>query len=127
VKTRATLFAGNGLLFIEDAAHGISPDELDSTVFAMATDSSIVAQVRHPSDGNITIVLANDEAELDATEGVREYFRGELLTPSRSVHVFTVEMVSILNLPVTSERTLIRIWGNAEREPSWIGVLAVGL
>jgi hypothetical protein len=125
---RATLFADGGMVSIGDAVLGMLPDWPGPPAVAVGTDSCILVSVRHPVDGKIKIEVSNDEKEFSVHEGVQEYFHVELLTPNRSVHVFTsAALVSILNISVTGGRTLVRIWGNAERDADWIGVLATDL
>jgi|GEM_PF-3847575 len=123
--SRATVCV-KGLVSISDTKLGEYPGDMGTTDFASGTDTCILVQTRLPVDGATTFELTNDEREFGGREGVREFFKRELCTPSRCIHLFTGEWTSILNLPIC-ERTLVRVWGNTEREPSWIGVLATGL
>jgi len=121
------LFIEYGMFSISDTVPGELPDWPGPAAFAIGTNSNILVHGRHPVDGKTTIEVTNDETEFTVREGVREYFHGELLTPSRNVHIFDVEWISILNISVSGGRSLVRIWGNAERLPDWIGILVTGL
>jgi hypothetical protein len=126
--TRATLFPEYAVVSISDTVPGELPNWPGPPAVVAGTDSNIAVYVRPAVDGDITVELTNDETEFTVHEGVREYFHGELLTPSRRVHVFIdAEMISILDIPVSGGRSLVRIWGNAERDASWVGVLVTGL
>jgi len=123
--SRATVSA-KGPICISDAKPGELPNFMGPSDFVAGTDSCILVRPR-PAGDDTTIELTNDEGEFTRHEGVREYFTGQLLTPGRRVHVFSGDWTSIINMPISSERALVRIRGNPEGAPSWVGVLATGL
>lgn len=111
-----TIAPPNSLVLVEDPSGGEVPESMGSSVTA-STDSCIAVGCRSESDGKSEVVLG-PSAEMDP--GTSPVLDQELSTPSRKVVVRTVLGDTVLESPVSTEKTRIRVWVNDQKEPDRI-------
>lgn len=119
--TSTKLSPPNSMVLIADRRGEIDvPDAMPRSRIA-ATSSCIAIGCKAEMDGETEITMG---AALEIDPGDRPVFDGILATPSRAVAVWTVEWNSILDAPVPTLQTRVRVWSNHPREPD---KLIVGL
>jgi hypothetical protein len=100
------------LVFIEDSQPGATIPDLAPPI--AATGSCITVHCSLNSAGPTNFTLGGI-SEVDP--GRRLDFESTISTPSRQLILRTVESEIILDAPVPSDETLVRIWVNAASEP----------
>ncbi|HEY4059732.1 MAG TPA: SMI1/KNR4 family protein [Kofleriaceae bacterium] len=110
---------GYALVSIMDDSIGELPREPVSPV--AATETCLLASIRHPQDGYATIVLT-DEAEALPRHLTRRY-RGTLPTPSRTLSIEQVVEEPLFEATVRSDRVLVEVWTDHEDAPEVMALL----
>ena|SRR5438067_2075058 len=103
----------NSLVLLADASGGQIPGSMERSLIT-STGSCIAIGCLSETDGETEFTLGVAQ-EVDP--GDRPAFHGNLNTPARKVVVRTVLGQTILEMPVPSDRTDIRIWVNDPMEP----------
>jgi hypothetical protein len=111
------------------------PQRLESGKVLLAhTETAWVVGPQASIDGPISLLLT-DEPSCPELEGMRLFFSGVLLTPSRELHVFDCSNQSLACLPVKGPSTRIdlyagwdadtlkRFGGDIQEQPSAIGLV----
>jgi hypothetical protein len=101
----------NSLIGISDADKGVVPDSIPETGIA-ATESCILVACLPEVDGDTEITLG---LAREVDPGDSPVFDGQLATPSGVVKVFTVEWRPLMEAPVSTASTRVRIWKNRPR------------
>jgi len=114
--TSATIAPPNSLVLIEDPSGGEVPESMGNSSIA-STGSCIAVGSRSESDGKSEIVLG-PAAEVDP--GQSPALEQDLSTPNRKVVVRTVLGDTILETPVSRQKTRVRVWVNDPKEPDRI-------
>lgn len=108
----------NSIVLVEDLNGGDVPTSTDTSL-VLATDSCITVGCRAEDDGETEIILKQG-SHVDTDDQL--VFEGLLQTPSRKVVVRTIQNVTLLEMPVTTTETKLRIWVNDSTEPDHITV-----
>ena len=104
------------LIFIADPEGGTTP-ECSPPAPYWTTPSCIAVGCLMYQDGDTEVSLG---LARDVKASGRPIFDGLLETPNRKVNIETAEGDVVLQTEVPSERTRVRIWTNALREPDKI-------
>lgn len=105
----------NSLLIISDSDIGEIPQSMDRPV--VATPSCIVVGTLAFCDGETSVALSDGRDDGDAIAGLRRVFAGLLATPTKEVHIYTVELRLVEKLAVAGAQTMVEIWANDDSEP----------
>lgn len=108
----------HSVVLIEDSIGGEIPTSMKRSLI-VATDSCIAVGCRAEDDGETEIELGQCSS---VDTGAQPEFEGLLSTPSRKLVVRTVQGVTLLEMPVQSAETKLRIWVNDPSEPDRIAV-----
>lgn len=110
----------NSLIGISDIKKGLVPESMPASGIA-ATESCILVACYPEIDGETKITLG---PSIDVDPGDPPAFDGELATPSGIVQIVTIDWKPLLQAPVLTANTRIRIWKN---RPHWADEIIVGL
>jgi hypothetical protein len=108
----------NSLVLVLDPSGGTIPASLNGELIA-ATDSCLAIGCRAEDDGETEFILGNSDS---IGRGERPAFEGTLKTPSRKIAVRSVLGTMILEMPVPSGETMVRVWVNDPQEPDCITI-----
>jgi hypothetical protein len=108
----------NSVVLIEDSGGGEIPASMNQSLIA-ATDSCIAIGCRAEDDADTEITLGPCD-KVDT--GERPAFEGALQTPNRKLVARTVYGVTLLEMPVPTTETRLRVWVNDPSEPDRIAV-----
>jgi hypothetical protein len=89
-----------------------------------ATPSCVAVGTLCEIDGETTIVLADNETELELDSSMHQEFDGTIVTQSHMISVCTVTRKTLLSFPVEARQIHIQIWANHRSEPNRICILA---
>jgi hypothetical protein len=101
----------NSLIGISGANKGVVPDSIPEAGIA-ATESCILVACFPEVEGETEVTLG-PTCEVDP--GGAPAFDGHLATPNGVVKVFTVEWKPLMEAPVSTASTRIRVWKNRPR------------
>jgi hypothetical protein len=116
----------NGLIAIT-GDKGCQVPEWSRNQLVRATSSCVLVGTQVPADGETRIVLTDEGPDLQIVEDLRQVFQGDLTTPTKEVHVFTVLRQSVAMLPLSGNRCALEIWANHDSEPTVVYILARAL
>lgn len=113
----------NSLVLISDSGGGSvpDPDKIARDANVTATDTCVVVCCLPEIDGETEITLG--PANL-TDPGSSPAFDGTIMTPSNVVRVFDVQWKPLLEAPVSTAKTRIRVWKN---HPRFADQVIVGL
>lgn len=100
----------NSLLYIRDPATNELPEVWDLSRI-WTTPSCIAVSCLPDSEGETEIVIGDSE---DVALGAPPLFQGQIITPSKTFIVETVDEKTLLQVSVPSVETTIRIWTNGD-------------
>jgi len=109
----------NSLLLIMDRSAGHVPDSMSGALVA-STSTCIAIGTLSEHDGTTRVSMGEDRSPRLSGAPV---FDGVLETPGKTVAVCSVLDEVIIEAPVESERTRVRIWANDRTEPSNIDIV----
>lgn len=101
----------NSIIGISDLKKGVVPEPMPDFGIA-ATESCILVGCYPEIDGETKITLG---PAADVDPGGMPAFDGQLATPSGIVRIVTIDWKPLLEAPVSSTNTRIRIWKNRPR------------
>jgi hypothetical protein len=108
MSSSITIAPVNSLIGISDPQKGAVPEPpLPDGI--TATESDILVACYPEVEGETKITLGQGA---DVDPGYPPAFDGQLATPSRVVRITDVVWKSLLETPVSSQRTRVRIWKN---------------
>jgi hypothetical protein len=101
----------NSLVLIGDSGGGSVPDpeKIARDANVTATDTCVVVCCLPEIDGETEITLGTANA---TDPGSSPAFDGTITTPSHVVRVFDVQWKPLLEVPVSTAKTRIRVWKN---------------
>lgn len=108
----------NSVILVEDFGGGEVPKSMSQSLVA-ATLTCIAVGCRAEDDGETEIIVGLDN-ELNVQDPV--VFEGRLRTPSGRLVIRNVLGATLLEMPVTSSTTELRILANDPHEPDRITV-----
>lgn len=103
----------NSILLIMDYASGVIPKSMNGKMI-VATESCIALGCRAEMDGETLIVLGK-ASEVDPGRAVA--FDAKIATPSGRLVVRSALNQTILEMPVATKSTTVRVWVNDTMEP----------
>jgi hypothetical protein len=110
----------NSLVLVMDPSVGEVPEIMAGGSIA-ASRSCVAVGTLCEVDGSTRISLGATNSGL---EGHRLAFDGVLETPGRRIAVMSVTDEVLIQMPVESDQTRVRVWTNDDREPSDIDIEA---
>ena len=118
MKTSMRLVPPNSTVLVEDSSGGEIPASMNQSLIT-ATDSCMAVGCMAEDDGETEITLGNCSS---VDTGKQPQFEGLLRTPNRKLAVRTVHGVTLLEMPVPTTETRLRVWVNDPSEPDRIAV-----
>lgn len=110
----------NSLVFIHGGHGDVTPHPIWGAQI-LATNSCVSVTCYPEVDGPTDIVFG-DASEVGHDRSPD--FEGLLRTPDRNIAITTVDDQTVLNMPVTEEVTVVKIW---QSHPRWPEVVTVGI
>jgi hypothetical protein len=117
----ATFKVPNGIVFVTDARGGDTPD-FDEEKLVMSTKSCVAICCQHEIDGETGFTLGLTQ-EVDP--GDQPAFEGMLETPDHMITVRSSHNEIMLQAPVGTDETKIRIWANDPSSPDQV-IIGIG-
>jgi hypothetical protein len=113
MATSAKVAPPNSLVLVSDPANADIPETMAGGLIA-STKSCVAVGCQSDADGETEFTLG---AAREVDPGSQPVFEGSLPTPNGRLAVQSVLGDTILETPVTQQRTSIRIWVNDAKEP----------
>lgn len=107
----------NSIILIMDRTVGEVPDSMAGQLVS-ATPSCMAIGTLCEHDGDTLLILSDEGTPIGV--GERPVVETLLATPSRRLSVCNVLDVVLLEMKVSSDRTLVQVWANDDSEPDVI-------
>jgi len=119
MKNETTVAPPNSMIAIMDRTDPKIPLRMGGRPVAW-TASCIVIGTRSEMDGATKIVLTDEIEDDNLTSEMLPVFQGKLETPSCKLDVCTILNKVLLEIPTTSISTMVKVFTNREREPTFV-------
>lgn len=106
----------NSLIFISDI-EGDEPIDFTNVKTIMSNSTCIAVCCLNSQDGPTEVTLGEVG---EVNPGGEPAFNGDLATPKKLVIISTSDRKTLLEMPVQSEQTRVKVWINRETSPDKI-------
>jgi hypothetical protein len=113
----------NSILFVLDPTNKSAaiPTYIDGKLVS-STESCVSVATLPDIDGETEISL---ESSRNLHSDLNEVFSGKVSTPGSKIAIVTSQLQKLLEMPVSQDKTMVRIWANDQKEPNKI-VVGIG-
>lgn len=112
----ARLAPPNSLILILDPSLAQLPLTMNGALIS-STATCVAVGCQAESDGETDITLG-DASEVDP--GTKPSFEGQIQTPAHRIEVQSIYGAKLLEMPVSSESVIVRLWVNDADEPDQV-------